>query len=79
MQDIKNEILKELDKLEEVAAVVLDAKQNAHRQTNLETAILNRQVQSLRAANTRAQAYIGETMSILKKLKKAPRAAKAKE
>ncbi|MDR0319596.1 MAG: hypothetical protein LBH81_02545 [Rickettsiales bacterium] len=71
MQDTKQEIFKELDRLEDAAAALLDAKRNSGRQTDLETAILTRQVQSLSAASERANSYINEAVSILKKLKKA--------
>ncbi|MDR0449591.1 MAG: hypothetical protein LBG89_04015 [Rickettsiales bacterium] len=70
MNDIKLEIFKELDKMDEAAAGLVDAKNNCGRQTDLETAILTRQVQSLRAANERANSYISEAVSIIKKLKK---------
>jgi hypothetical protein len=71
VKDAKLEIFKELDRLEEAASALMDAKKNLGRQTDLETAILTRQVQSLKAANQRANTYIVEAVSIMKKLKKA--------
>ncbi|MDR2685530.1 MAG: hypothetical protein LBB23_02010 [Rickettsiales bacterium] len=71
MREIKTEILSELDDLEmAIAARLLVAKRSEPQQTDLETAILSRQVQSLRAANARANAYIGEALVLLKKGKK---------
>ncbi|MCL2629748.1 MAG: hypothetical protein FWD33_03640 [Alphaproteobacteria bacterium] len=73
MSEIKLEIFKELDKLEDAAANVISAKKNSGKQVDLETAILTRQVQALKAANVRANTYINETVAILKKLKKVPK------
>lgn len=68
MSDIKQQIFQELTALEEAASRLRGAAVVAGRQTDLEVAILNEQVKSLRDKNKRATDMIDKSLSILKKL-----------
>ena len=70
MADIKQQIFQELTNLEEAAARLRGTAIHAGKQTDLEVAILNEQVRTLREKNARAGAAIDQSISILKKLKK---------
>lgn len=69
MADIKQQIFNELAVVEEMAARLRATAVNAGRQTDLEVAILNEQVKTLRERNARATEMIDRSISILKKLK----------
>jgi hypothetical protein len=69
MKETYQEILQELDKLETAIDGAIGACKNARHQTNIESAILTRENESLKIANEQAIAYITEGISILKKLK----------
>ena len=70
MADIKEQIFQELDSLESLATHLrMDAK-CASKQTDLEVAILTKQVKTLRERNENAKQLIEKSVSILEKLKK---------
>ena len=70
MANIKEQIFQELDSLE-VTVQHLRADANAAgKQTDLEVAILTKQVKTLREKNERAKDLIEKSVSILEKLKK---------
>ena len=69
MADIKQQIFNELTALDDAAARLRATAVNAGRQTDLEVAILNEQVKTLRDKNARATEMIDRSISILKKLK----------
>jgi len=69
MTDIKHQIFQELTALEDAASKLRGAAVVAGRQTDLEVAILSRQVKSLREKNARATDMIDKSINILKKLK----------
>ncbi len=70
MSDIKQQIFQELSNLEEAAARLRGTAIYAGKQTDLEVAILNEQVRTLREKNVRAGEMIDKSLSILRKLKK---------
>lgn len=69
MADIKHQIFQELSALEEAASKLRGAAVIAGRQTDLEVAILTKQVKTLREKNARAAQMIDKSMDILKTLK----------
>ncbi|MBD5400180.1 hypothetical protein HDR61_00310 [bacterium] len=69
MADIKQQIFQELSALEEVASKLRGDAVIAGRQTDLEVAILSKQVKTLRGQNARAVQLIDKSMDILKKYK----------
>lgn len=70
MADIKQQIFQELDSIEALAAHLRADATCASKQTDLEVAILTKQVDSLREKNKMAQSLIEKSVSILEKLKK---------
>ena len=71
MSEILDLIFKELDGLEESAAKLRGCTTAAGKQTDLEVAILTKQVAELRDRNKRAEEHIEKAEKILEKLKKA--------
>ena len=69
MADIKQQIFQELSSLEEAASKLRGAAVIAGRQTDLEVAILTKQVKTLRGQNARATQLIEKSIDILKKYK----------
>ena len=69
MSDIKEQIFQELTKLDEAATRLRATAMNAGKQTDLEVAILNKQVMNLRANNAHAVELIDQSVALLKKLK----------
>lgn len=70
MADIKQQIFQELDSLESLAQHLRADATSASKQTDLEVAILTKQVKTLREKNERAMDLIEKSVSILEKLKK---------
>ena len=70
MADIKQQIFQELDSLEAMALHLRADATCASKQTDLEVAILTKQVKTLREKNERAKDLIEKSVSILEKLKK---------
>ena len=70
MSDIKQQIFQELDSLEAYAMHLQADMACASKQTDLEVAILTKQVKTLREKNERAKDLIEKSVSILEKLKK---------
>lgn len=70
MADIKQQIFQELDSIEALATHLRADATCASKQTDLEVAILTKQVDSLREKNKMAQSLIKKSVSILEKLKK---------
>lgn len=70
MADIKEQIFQELDSLEIMAQHLRADAQCATKQTDLEVAILTKQVKTLREKNENAKELIDKSVSILEKLKK---------
>ncbi len=68
--NIKEQIFQELDSLESMVSNLRADANCASRQTDLEVAILTKQVKNLREKNERAQDLIEKSVSILEKLKK---------
>jgi len=71
MSEILDLIFKELDELEESAAKLRSRSNAAGKQTDLEVAILTKQVADLREKNKKAEEHIEKAEKILEKLKKA--------
>ncbi|MDL2296238.1 hypothetical protein LJC18_05560 [Lachnospiraceae bacterium OttesenSCG-928-E19] len=69
MTDIKQQIFKELDTLEQMVVKLRGTAVNAGKQTDLEVAILTEQVRTLREKNERASEYVDKSIKILKNLK----------
>lgn len=69
MADLKQQIFQELSALEDAASRLRGVAVASSRQTDLEVAILTEQVKTLRDKNSRAGQIIGQSISILKKLK----------
>lgn len=67
MTDIKQQIFQELSALEDAASKLRATATAAGRQTDLEVAILSRQVRTLRERNARAAQMIDKSIDILKK------------
>ena len=70
MSDIKRQIFQELDSLQAMALHLRADATCASKQTDLEVAILTKQVKNLREKNERAKNLIEKSVSILEKLKK---------
>ena len=70
MANIKEQIFQELDSLESIARLLRADANAAGKQTDLEVAILTKQVKTLREKNEHAKELIDKSVSILEKLKK---------
>nr|MBQ0091084.1 hypothetical protein [Candidatus Enterousia merdequi] len=70
MSDIKEQIFQELDNIENLARNLRSNATLATQQTDLEVAILTKQVKTLREKNESAKQLIEKSVSILEKLKK---------
>ena len=70
MANIKEQIFQELDSLEVLATHLRADAASASKQTDLEVAILTKQVKTLRERNDAAKQLIEKSVSILEKLKK---------
>ena len=70
MTNIKQQIFQELDSLELLAQRLRADANDASKQTDLEVAILTKQVKNLREKNEHAKDLIEKSVSILEKLKK---------
>lgn len=70
MANIKDQIFQELDSLEVIAQHLRADANDASKQTDLEVAILTKQVKTLREKNENAKQLIEKSVSILEKLKK---------
>ncbi len=70
MADIKEQIFQELDNIESLARNLRSNATLATQQTDLEVAILTKQVKTLREKNENAKELIEKSVSILEKLKK---------
>jgi len=70
MANIKEQIFQELDALESLARHLRADATSASKQTDLEVAILTKQVNNLREKNEKARDLIEKSVSILEKLKK---------
>lgn len=66
--DIKSQIFKELDALETSVSKLRDTARNAGQQTDLEVAILNEQVKTLREKNEKVVGLIDKSVAILKRI-----------
>ncbi len=69
MNELKQQILKELDSLETAVVKLRGAAVNAGKQTDLEVAILTEQVKTLREKNMNASEMVKKSVKILKGLK----------
>ena len=70
MANIKEQIFQELDSLETLTVHLRADATSASKQTDLEVAILTKQVKTLREKNEAAKQLIEKSVSILEKLKK---------
>ena len=70
MANIKEQIFQELDSLEALTVHLRADATSASKQTDLEVAILTKQVKTLREKNEHAKDLIEKSVSILEKLKK---------
>ena len=70
MANIKEQIFQELDSLETLTVHLRADVASASKQTDLEVAILTKQVKTLRERNEAAKQLIEKSVSILEKLKK---------
>ena len=70
MANIKEQIFQELDSLEALTLHLRADANDAGKQTDLEVAILTKQVKTLREKNDAAKQLIEKSVSILEKLKK---------
>lgn len=70
MANIKEQIFQELDSLESLTVHLRADAMSASKQTDLEVAILTKQVKNLRERNEAAKQLIEKSVSILEKLKK---------
>lgn len=70
MANIKEQIFQELDSLESLTMHLRADAQCASKQTDLEVAILTKQIKNLREKNENAKSLIEKSVSILEKLKK---------
>ena len=70
MANIKEQIFQELDSLEVLATHLRADIASASKQTDLEVAILTKQVKTLHEKNETAKQLIEKSVSILEKLKK---------
>ena len=69
MTDIKQQIFQELDSVESLALHLRADATCASKQTDLEVAILTKQVKNLREKNENAKKLIEKSVSILEKLR----------
>lgn len=69
MTEIKQQILKELNALEETVLKLRSTAQHAGKQTDLEVAILTEQVKNLREKNAAASKLVEKSIAILRVLK----------
>ena len=69
MSNIKEQIFQELDSLETLTVHLRADAMSASKQTDLEVAILTKQVKSLRERNDAAKQLIEKSVSIFEKLK----------
>ena len=70
MANIKEQIFQELDSLESMTMHLRADANDASKQTDLEVAILTKQVKTLREKTETAKQLIEKSVSILEKLKK---------
>ncbi len=70
MANIKEQIFQELDSLESLVTHLRADAASASKQTDLEVAILTKQVKTLHEKNETAKRLIEKSVSILEKLKK---------
>ena len=70
IMNIKEQIFQELDAIESLAVHSRADATCASKQTDLEVAILTKQIKNLREKNERAKNLIEKSVSILEKLKK---------
>jgi len=70
IMDIKEQIFQELDSVESLVSRLRADANCASKQTDLEVAILTKQIKNLREKNERAKNLIEKSVSILEKLKK---------
>ena len=70
IMDIKQQIFQELDSVESLVTHLRADAACASKQTDLEVAILTKQIKNLREKNERAKDLIEKSVSILEKLKK---------
>ena len=70
MANIKEQIFQELDSLESLTMHLRADANDASKQTDLEVAILTKQVKNLREREEAARQFIEKSVSILEKLKK---------
>ena len=70
MANIKDQIFQELDSLEAMTVHLRADATSASKQTDLEVAILTKQVKTLREKTDAAKQLIEKSVSILEKLKK---------
>ncbi len=70
MANIKEQIFQELDSLEVLATHLRADIASASKQTDLEVAILTKQVKTLHERNEAAKQLVERSVSILEKLKK---------
>jgi hypothetical protein len=68
MGELKEKILAELSDLEAAVLFQRGAPRDANAQTDLEVAILTRQLAEQRASNLKAAKYIDDSLNILKRL-----------
>ncbi len=68
--DIKQQIFQELDSVESLVMHLRADATCASKQTDLEVAILTKQIKNLREKNEKAKNLIEKSVSILEKLKK---------
>ncbi len=68
MTELKQQILKELNALEDAVLKLRGVAAVAGKQTDLEVAILTEQVRALREKNDTAAKMVDKSISILKKL-----------
>ncbi len=68
MADLKKQIFQELSALEDATARLCGIANNAGKQTDLEIAVLKKQLESQRNKNAQATELIDKSMSILKNL-----------
>ena len=67
MSEIRDKIFQELDAVEALAASLRASSGGAKTQTDLENAILMRQLADLQTKNQKAQKYIDQSIDILKR------------
>ena len=70
MTDLKQQIFHELSTLDDMVGRLRATAVNAGKQTDLEVAILNQQVKSMRDKNARATEIIDKSMAVLTSMSK---------